>query len=78
LRIGPPSVDWIDPISGVLAARLPTDYGEMKLRGPRAEPNVVYRQDRLLYLATVVDIKGKSYRMRRHQAQLEGERGGHL
>ena len=28
--------------------------------------------DRLLHHATVVNIKGKSYRMRRHQAQLDG------
>lgn len=34
--------------------------------------------DRLLHHATVVNIKGKSYRMRRHQAQLEGERRGRL
>ena len=34
--------------------------------------------DRLLHHATVVNIKGKSYGMRRHQAQLEGERRGRL
>jgi DNA replication protein DnaC len=34
--------------------------------------------DRLLHHATVANIKGKSYRMRRHQAQLEGERRGRL
>jgi IstB-like ATP binding protein len=34
--------------------------------------------DRLLHHATVVNIKGKSYRMRRHQSQLEGERRGRL
>lgn len=31
--------------------------------------------DRLLHHATVGDIKGKSYRMRGHHAQLEGEGG---
>jgi DNA replication protein DnaC len=31
--------------------------------------------DRLLHHATVVNIKGKSYRMRRHQAQLDKEKG---
>ena len=31
--------------------------------------------DRLLHHATVVNIKGRSYRMRRHQDQLE-ENGG--
>ena len=30
---------------------------------------------RLLHHTTVVNIKGKSYRMRRHQAQLEKEKG---
>jgi DNA replication protein DnaC len=34
--------------------------------------------DRLLHHATVVNIKGKSYRMRRHQAALEGGKGGRL
>jgi DNA replication protein DnaC len=32
--------------------------------------------DRLLHHATVVNIKGKSYRMRRHQAVMEREKGG--
>jgi DNA replication protein DnaC len=34
--------------------------------------------DRLLHHATVVNIKGKSYRMRRHQAALEGGKEGRL
>jgi DNA replication protein DnaC len=34
--------------------------------------------DRLLHHATVVNIKGKSYRMRRHQAVLEAGKGAHL
>jgi DNA replication protein DnaC len=31
--------------------------------------------DRLLHHATVLNIKGKSYRMRRHQAALDREKG---
>lgn len=34
--------------------------------------------DRILHHATVVNIKGKSYPMRWHQAQLESERRGRL
>jgi len=34
--------------------------------------------DRLLHHATVVNIKGKSYRMRRHQAALEGGKESRL
>jgi DNA replication protein DnaC len=34
--------------------------------------------DRLLHHATVVNIKGKSYRMRRHQAVLEAGKGARL
>jgi DNA replication protein DnaC len=34
--------------------------------------------DRLLHHATVVNIKGKSYRMRRHQAALQPEKGARL
>lgn len=34
--------------------------------------------DRLLHHATVINIKGKSYRMRRHQALVEGKKGGSM
>jgi DNA replication protein DnaC len=34
--------------------------------------------DRLLHHTTVVNVKDRSYRMRRHQGQLEKEKGGTL